>query len=143
MPIPLVGKVALGAALATVVVMKDGLIEVNVQEHHPGGDHVHLYVPATVATWGVHLAPQEKLREHLRHHREDLGIARAVLNELEKLPDASLVEVDGPKEHVRVNIRFGNLVVDVDDPGETVHVSMPIRAARKVVEDLESNAPTT
>jgi len=66
-----------------------------------------------------------------------------VLSELEKLPDASLVEVEGPKEHVRVNIHFGSLTVDVDDPGETVHVSLPIRAARKVVEDLETDAPTT
>jgi len=143
MPLPLIGKVAIGVALATVVVMKDGLIEVNVQEHHKGGDHVHLYVPATVATWGVHLAPEEKLREHLRNHRQDLGIARVVLSELEKLPDASLVEVDSPKEHVHVQVRFGNLTVDVEDPGETVHVSMPIRAARKVVEDLETDAPTT
>ena len=143
MPIPLIGKVALGVTLATVVVMKDGLIEVNVQEHHKGGDHVHLYVPATVATWGVHLAPEEKLREHLRNHREDLGIARAVLSEMEKLPDVSLVEVDSPKEHVRVKIQFGKLTVDVDDPGETVHVSLPIRAARKVVEDLEHEAPST
>ena len=143
MPIPLIGKVALGVTLATVVVMKDGLIEVNVQEHHKGGDHVHLYVPATVATWGVHLAPEEKLREHLRNHREDLGIARAVLSEMEKLPDVSLVEVDSPKEHVRVMIQFGKLTVDVDDPGETVHVSLPIRAARKVVEDLEHEAPST
>jgi len=141
MPIPLIGKLALGVTLATVVVMKDGLIEVNVQEHHKGGDHVHLYLPATVATWGVHLAPQEKLREHLRNHRGDLGIARAALRELEKLPDAALVEVDSPKEHVHVNVRNGNLLVDVEDPGETVHVSMPIRAARKVVEDLERDAP--
>jgi len=143
MPLPLIGKVAIGVALATVVVMKDGLIEVNVQEHHKGGDHVHLYVPATVATWGVHLAPEEKLREHLQSHREDLGVARAVLIGLEKLPDASLVQVDSPKEHVNVQLRNGNLVVDVEDPGETVHVSMPVRAARKVVEDLETDAPTT
>jgi hypothetical protein len=143
MPIPLIGKVLLGATLATLVVMKDGIIEVNVQEHRPNGDHIHLYVPATVATWGVHLAPEERLKEHLRQSKEHLAIARAALKELEKLPDAVLVEVESPKEHVRVATHSGSFVVDVNDPGETVHVSLPIRAARKVVEDLESEAPTS
>ena len=35
------------------------------------------------------------------------------------------------------------VLVDVNDPGETVHVSVPIRAAKKVVEDLEADAPTS
>ncbi len=143
MPIPLIGKVLLGATLATVVVMKDGMIEVNVQEHRTNGDHFHLYVPATVATWGVHLAPQERLKEHLRQSKEHLAIAHAALRELEKAPDAVLVEVESAAEHVRVAIHSGSFLVDVNDPGETVHVSVPIRAARRVVEDLESEAPAS
>ena len=143
MPIPMLGKILLGATLATVVVMKDGLIEVNVQEHQPGGDHVHLYLPATVATWGVHVAPEARLREHLRNSREQLAVAHVALNELEKLPDCVLVNVDSAKEHVRVAVHSGSVLVDVNDPGETVHVSVPIRAAKKVVEDLEADAPTS
>jgi hypothetical protein len=141
MPIPVLGKVLLGMTVATMVVMKDGMIEVNVHEKHEGGDHVHLYLPATVATWGVHLAPEARLREHLRHQREHLALARVALRELEKLPDVMLVEVESSRENVHVAIRSGNFVVDVDDPGETVHINMPIRAARKVVEDLESESP--
>jgi hypothetical protein len=123
--------------------MKDGIIEVNVQEKHAGGSHVHLYLPATVATLGVHLAPQERVREHLRQQGEHLAIARTALRELEKVPDAVLVEVESPKEHVRVATRNGNFVVDVNDASDTVHISMPIRAARKVVEDLQTDVPTT
>jgi len=141
MPLPLLGKVALGLAVTTAVVMKDGVIEINVQEHHKNGDHVHLFIPATVATWGVQLAPAERMKNHLRHQRENLAIARTALNELEKLPDVDLVDVDSPREHVQVTIKNGNLIVDVDDPGETVHVRLPIRAARKVVEDLEAESP--
>ncbi|HKO05654.1 MAG TPA: hypothetical protein VJW51_12935 [Candidatus Acidoferrales bacterium] len=139
----MIGKILLGMTLTTAVVMKDGMIEVNVQEKRADGSHVHLYVPATVATWGVHLAPQERLREHLRHSREHLALARVALRELEKVPDAILVEVESPREHVRVQIRHGSFFVDVDDEGETVHVAVPISAARKVIEDLEADAPAS
>jgi hypothetical protein len=139
----MIGKIFLGLALTTAVVMKDGIIEVNVQEKHDGGSHVHLYLPATVATLGVHLAPQERLREHLRREGEHLAIACVALKELEKVPDAVLVEVVSATEQVRVATRNGNFVVDVNDASDTVHISMPIRAARKVVEDLQTDIPTT
>ena len=142
MPMPVMGKVLLGMAVATAVVMKDGVIEVNVQENHKDGSHVHFYVPATVATWGVHLAPTERIREHLRHEdRANLEIACTTLREMEKLPDTMLVEVESPKEHVNVAIHDGNFLVDVNDHGDLVHIRVPIRAARKVVEDLEEDAP--
>jgi len=139
----MIGKILLGMTLTTAVVLKDGIIEVNVQEKRDGGSHVHLYVPATVATVGVHLAPEERLREHLRHSREHLALAHIALRELEKVPDAVLVEVDSPREHVRVQTLHGSFLVDVDDAGETVHVAVPIRAARKVIEDLEAEAPAS
>ena len=141
MPIPVIGKVLLGTALATIVVMKDGIIEVNVQEKQGERTHIHLYLPATLATWGIHFVPQERLEEKLRHSAEQLAVARAALHGLEKTPDALLVEVEEPSEHVRLATHSGNLVVDVDDPGDTVHISIPVRAARKVVEDLESKIP--
>jgi 23S rRNA (uridine2552-2'-O)-methyltransferase len=122
MPIPLMGKVLLGMAVTTAVVMKDGMIEVNVQEHHKEGSHVHLYLPATVATWGVQLAPAVRMKEHLGQQRENLALARAALRELEKVPDAELVDVESPKEHVHVAIERGDFVVDVNDPGVTAKV---------------------
>jgi hypothetical protein len=139
----MIGKILLGMTLTTAVVMKDGMVEVNVQEKRADGSHIHLFVPATVATWGVHLAPQERLREHLRNSREHLAIAHVALRELEKISDAVLVEVDNPREHVRVEISHGRFVVNVDDEGETVRVAVPIRAARKVIEDLEAEAPAS
>lgn len=138
----MIGKILLGATLATSVALKDGIIEVNVQEKKPEGSHVHLYIPATVATWGVQLAPKERVAEHLRGNAEHLALARQALRELEKLPDAVLVQVDSPKEHVRVALHGGSIVVDADDPGETVHVHVPVRAVRKVLEDLQAEAPS-
>jgi hypothetical protein len=137
----MVGKILLGATLATSVVLKDGIIEVNVQEKRPEGSHIHLYVPATAATWGIHLAPKERLAEHLRGNAEELALARLAVRELEKLPDTVLVQVDSPKEHVRIAVSGGSVVIDADDPGETVHVHVPIRAVRKVIEDLQADSP--
>jgi len=139
----MIGKILLGLTLTTAVVLKDGIIEINVQEKHEGGSHVHLYLPATVATLGVHLAPQERLREHLRREGEHLAIARTALSELEKVSDAVLVEVESAREHVRVAVHSGNFIVDVNDANDTVHISVPVRAARKVVEDLQADVPTT
>lgn len=138
----IIGKVLLGATLATVVVLKDGIIEINVQEKHPNGSHVHFYLPGTVATWGVHLAPTQRVADHLRGKQADLAVACTALREMEKIGDADLVQVDSSREHVRVAIKNGHFVVDVDDPGETVHVSVPVRAARKVIEDLQADAPS-
>ncbi len=137
----MIGKIALGAALMTAVVMKDGVIEVNVLEKKHDGSHVHLFLPATAATWGIHLAPERRLAEHLRGHRDELALAHVALSQLERIPDAVLVQVDSPKEHVRVATRNGSFVVDADTSEETVHVRVPIRAARKVIEDLEAGAP--
>lgn len=137
----MIGKIALGAALMTAVVMKDGVIEVNVLEKKHDGSHVHLFLPATAATWGIHLAPERRLAEHLRGHRDQLALAHVTLSQLERIPDAVLVQVDSPKEHVRVATRNGSFVVDADTSEETVHVRVPIRAARKVIEDLEAGAP--
>jgi hypothetical protein len=137
----MIGKLALGAVLATTVVLKDGIIEMNVQEKQPNGSHVHLYLPATVATWGVHLAPERSIAEHLRGKQEQLALAHVAVRALEKIHDAVLVQVDSPREHVSIVTKGGSLVVDADDPGETVHLHVPIRAVRKIIEDLQADAP--
>jgi hypothetical protein len=139
----MIGKLVLGMTLATAVVLKDGLIEVKVDEHRKEGSHIHLILPATLATWGVQLAPKNRVREKLRREQEHLALAAVVLHELERAPDTVFVQVESTREHVRLETRSGNLRVDVDDPGETVHLSLPIRAARKVLEDLEAIAPAS
>jgi hypothetical protein len=138
----MIGKLLLGMTLVSVTVLKDGLIEVRVDEKHKDGSHVHLILPATVATWGVHLAPKERIREQMRREGEHLALAGMILSQLEKAPDTVFVQVDSPQEHVRVESHWGNLRVDVDDQGEIVHVSVPIRAAKRVIENLEAEAPS-
>ena len=136
----MISKLLLGTVLAGAAVMQDGILEVSVQEKGRDGTHVHLYLPATVATWGIHLAPRGRIGERVRDKQEELALARLIARQLEDAPDTVFVEVDDGNQHVRVAKHWGSLRVDVDDAGETVHVSVPLRAARRVLENLEADA---
>ena len=48
----------------------------------------------------------------------------------------TFVEVDQAGQHVRVSESGGSVIVDVDDPNETVHVSAPLRAIGSTLEEL-------
>ncbi len=123
------------------VLFHDGAITVNVQEKREGGDHVFVVAPATLMTWGVNLVPQDKLPRLPHQARQALPAIQAAAAELERLPDFVLVEVQERDQHVKVQKIGGNLVVDVDSPRENVHVSVPLRAARKTIEDFIARAP--
>ena len=138
-------KLMTGALYTTLIggamLFHEGAIKVDVQEKREGGDHVFVIAPATILTWGVNLVPQDKLPRLPRQAREALPAIQAGAAELERLPDFILVDVQERDEHVKVQKIGGNLVVDVDSPRETVHVSVPLRAARKAIEDFVARAP--
>jgi hypothetical protein len=121
----------------------EGMITVNVQEHRPSGSHVFIVAPAMLVPLGMHFVPQENLREAREEVQPYLPTIRAALDELSKCEDATFVEVDGPNEHVRVAKHWSAFVVDVNEPGETVHVSVPIRAARSAIEQLVKAGPAS
>jgi hypothetical protein len=79
----------------------------------------------------------------MSHAREFLPAMRIAAEELERIPDGLLVEVSSPREHVLIVKRGGSLVVDVDNAGETVHVSMPLKTVRNLARDLEARARHT
>lgn len=124
-------KVMMGALYATLiggaVLFHQGAITVNVKEKKPDGDHVFIVAPATLASWGVRLIPERHLPRLPREARESLPAILAGARELERLPDFVLVEVESPREHVKVQKRGDCLVIDVDSDDETVHLSVPIR----------------
>src|SRR4030095_16224539 len=72
--------------------------------------------------------------------RQHLPMIEAALDHLRTLPDCTLVEVDGPDEHVRVRVRDGKMVVDVNDSGDEVHVTLPMGSLRSVMSKLQSAA---
>jgi hypothetical protein len=136
----LLGKIVLGMAgvgLAGVgVLCSEGLVQVKVIEKEPQGHHINVIAPAILAPIAVHFAPQRDLERATREIQPYMPAIRAALQGLRDADDVVFVEVRERDEHVVVSKSGGSIVVDVDDPDETVHVSTPIRAISSTVEQL-------
>ncbi len=128
----LAAKIGLGllgtALVAGGIVSSEGFVRVSVQEHRSGGTHIWLAAPAMAAPIALRLIPRRRLENAIDNAREWLPAATAAASELEKCPDGPLVEVTDRVEQVNVSKRDGSLVVDVNDPRETVHVAVPLGA---------------
>ena len=97
------GKIALGFG-ATVVMagaytFREGLLRVDVDETRGQPHHVHVWVPAAVVPMAMHFLPRDKMREAGERAGEFMPLVHAVAKELQKYPEAELVEVhDGLNE---------------------------------------------
>jgi hypothetical protein len=125
-----------GAALSS-----EGFIYVNVQEKHPGGSHVNVFVPAALVPTALHFVPKHNFAASCQEMREALPIIDAAFPALSDSPDGVLVEVRDPGEHVLVTKHGGAIVVDVNDPDETVHVSVPLIAAQSAIHQIADASP--
>ena len=125
-----------GAALSS-----EGFIYVNVQEKHPGGTHVNVFVPAALVPATLYFVPRHHFADSMHDMREALPIIDAAIPALKDSPDGVLVEVRDPGEHVLVAKHAGSIVVDVNDPDETVHVSVPLIAAQSAIHQIAEANP--
>jgi len=139
----LLAKVAAGLCgtlvLAGAYTFHEGVMRVD--EDHGDGGHVHVWVPAAIVPFAIGVVP----RHHLEHAAVQMGpwlpTLRVVAKELEKYPEATLVEVRDSRQHVRIGTHRGSLLIDVDAPGENVHVACPLVMVMDVASALEANAP--
>ena len=112
-----------------------------VEVHTKDADGVDLTVPVPLAlarvalAFAPHFAPHDELAQpvpaDLSRHRESV---LAALRELESCPDTELVSVSAPDATVHVVKRGDRLVIDVQAPDATVRCSLPLKAARQVLE---------
>src|SRR5881409_3852357 len=85
---------------AGVALARGGLLVVNVHEKKPGGAHVVFALPGGAASAALAFVPSRAFcRPELRRW---LPAMEAALAELERTPDATLVEVEDRRETVRV-----------------------------------------
>lgn len=124
-----------GVALAATV-MSTGVVTVSVQEDGPGGHRIFVPVPAlaldlglAIATMAVPARELERMREEARPFAPALG---SLARELERCPDAVLVEVVSDRESVRVVKRGSGFVVDVDAEDGKVRVALPARSLTRL-----------
>jgi len=142
----LIAKAALGIAatlaLTSAYVFHEGVIRVDIDESRLGGSHVHFWVPATTVSLGLRLAPRRHLERAAAQARPYLPLLREISKELQKYPNAELVDVREASQHVRISVRGGELYVDEVSETENVHVSFPAVTLGDVADRLEDVAPT-
>ena len=136
------GTLLLAAAIAGGAFVYDmGAVYVSVKGKKPGGENVRLILPAAVAPVGVWLVPQKDLRQAMKEAGPYLPALQAAAEELADCPDFTLVEVSSRQEKVYIAKKGSHFVIDVDNPNETVHVSLPLEAVRTVASQLAAIPP--
>lgn len=137
------GKFLAGAMYTTLiggaVLFHEGAITVNVKDvDRRSGEPERVFVvaPAAVVPWAVKFIPVQHMPRLPEEAMEALPALQAAADELERIPDAVLVEVQSPREHVKIAKNGGNFTVDVVSDREEVHISVPVRAARHTIENL-------
>lgn len=122
-----------------------GTLIVEVFEKGPGGDAVSIEIPGIVIPLAVNMMPEVVIREC--SDNEDLQqvfpILSAIADELKKMPDAEIVSVQQGNEFVVIEKRGSNLIIDVDNDSETVHVSIPISAVSAFCKKMEKSITIT
>ena len=85
----LLAKLALGftgtLAMATVYTLRDGVVNVEVEQHGVDGTNVHVWAPAAVVPMVLHFVPDGKLGEANEKMAEFGPTIRALTKELKKL----------------------------------------------------------
>lgn len=134
----LLGKLALGAGSAALlaggILCSEGFVKVDVHESQPEIHHVFVVAPAILAPIGAHFVPKAKLQEASAQVRPWMPVIRVAITSLREQRDMTLVDVTDQQQHVVVKKFGGDIVVDVVDEGENVHVSVPLRAMESTIE---------
>jgi hypothetical protein len=128
------GAVAVGGA----ALCSEGFIHVKVHEKQAGGTHLSLIVPAAAVPMALQFVPDKHLAQASQDLRPYLPMLDAAIPALEECPDGVLVEVVDSEDHVVITKAGGSLVVDVNDPGETVHLAVPLAAAQSSLHQIAS-----
>ena len=127
-------------ALATFA-YSSGVVRVYVLEKKPGGDRINLFVPAILVPVALKFMPAEDRRRTASELGPYLPALKAATEELARCPDAVLVQVEGPREHVSIRKLGRSLVIDVDSSDEIVHVSFPLKMVTSILAEFEDATP--
>jgi hypothetical protein len=129
-----------GAAYATWrAFTSHGLITVDVAEKSMAGNRVRIVLPGVLlraGTCALSLAPEHELARIRRDLDDVMPMMQAVVEELEAMPDMTIVRVESERESVRIGKKDGHLVIDVETDDEDVHVAVPIGAVGEVLRAL-------
>ena len=136
----IVGAVALfwAASLAavTVIVLRAGMITVQVQGDSPCGENISLHLPGALVMAALHFVPDGALADAANHAPQWAPMVRALSRSMKRCPDCVLVSVDSATEVVRIAKRGRHLMVDVRDTDERVHLAIPFGVVDPILDRL-------
>jgi len=125
-------------ALATAAVHREGTLEVDIRGGGPHGERFSVQIPGLFVRGALTLLPSRAFTCNLDPDAEPwLEFAHRLAVELDRIPDVTLVEVEGRHERVFIRKEGADLIVDVEDRDESVHISIPLSTVRAVVGKLE------
>ncbi|MGH9733958.1 MAG: hypothetical protein ACRD8A_05145 [Candidatus Acidiferrales bacterium] len=137
-----VGLVMAGTAFVGAgLLCSDGFVNVNVEQKQADGHHIHVIAPAVLGPIAARCIPARNLDDAARQIRPWLPLIDTTLDALRQTDDIVLVEASERDQHVKVRKVGGSVIVDVDDPNETVHVSVPLRAVQGTVDGIAAAGP--
>jgi len=143
----ILAKLALGTAstlmIAGMYTFREGTIRVDVDEHREGGAHVHVWAPAAVVPMALHFVPDGKIRDVTNHANEWAPLVRIAAKELRKYPNTTFVEVEDGDDHVKVSTVGAKIQVDVTNPQENVHVTVPLAMVEDVIAQIAARQPAS
>jgi hypothetical protein len=157
-------KIGLVFGIPLAILALTGILVVDVREGGPEGHHIVLPVPMLLAEAALCVMPQDltSCGQHGAHHmraswnvgfddadstggrfyREGaeaakyMPMARALLRDLRRYPDFTLVEVRDGSDHVLVRKAGRFLTVDVNDGQDEVHCRVPLRMADRILASM-------
>jgi len=140
-----VGLVCAGTIVAGASALcSEGFLRVNVTQRGAEGHHINVTAPAMLIPIAVEFATHLKSREKISEAGEKIEpwvpTIRAALAELDEDGDMTLADITEPGQHVRVSKSGGSILVDVDDKDAEVHVSAPIRAISRTIQEIADSA---
>ena len=123
--------------VGAVATYQAGMIKVKVQEKHPGGADIGVYVPAILVNMGLRVAPAVIPDDVYGEASEEVARWRPLMerlaDEIEKCPEGPLVEVLDGNDHVQIGFYQGAFRISVETPSESVLVSVPTSVFRSAV----------
>lgn len=132
-----VGLVMAGTAFVGAgMLCSEGFVNVNVEQKQADGHHIHVIAPAALGPIAARCIPARNLQDASQQIRPWLPLIDTTFDALRQTDDIVLVDVTEPGQHVKVRKVGGSVIVDVDDPNETVHVSVPLRAVEGTVDGI-------
>ena len=130
------GGLMIGTVAVAAAVYRAGMLSVDVHEKRPDGVSLSIRAPMILVHAGTLLVPRAAVAQARGSAEQWWPLVEAACGGLETSPDGTFVQVDSPGEKVRIVKQRGSLVVSVDAPDATVHVSLPIRGISSLVRRL-------